>query len=86
MQQIKKIVKEIVIKIIVKELKEIDDIARHYAEMEDDSNEYKYKLFNIINAIDNFLYEYSKKWASDFNWKNLFFSCVYIKLLTTLCK
>ena len=37
--------------------------------MEDDSNEYKYKFFNIINTIDYFLYEYSKKWASDFNWR-----------------
>ena len=54
---------------IVKELKEIDDIVGHYAEMEDDSNEYKYKFFNIINTIDYFLYEYSKKWASDFNWR-----------------
>ena len=25
------------------------------------------KLINIINAIDYFLNEYSKKWASDFN-------------------
>ena len=54
---------------IVKELKEINDIAHHYAEMEDDSNEYKCKLFNIINAIDYFLYEYSKIWVSDFNWR-----------------
>ena len=54
---------------IVKELKEIDDIVHHYAEMEDDYSEYKNKLFDIINAIDYFLYEYSKKWASDFNWR-----------------
>ena len=54
---------------IVKELKEIDDVVHHYAEMEDDYSEYKNKLFDIINAIDYFLYEYSKKWASDFNWR-----------------
>ena len=29
--------------------------------MEDDYNEYKCKLFDIINAVDYFLYEYSKK-------------------------
>ena len=54
---------------IVKELKEIGDIVYHYAEMEDNSNEQKRKLFDIINAIDYFLYEYSKKLASDFNWR-----------------
>ena len=54
---------------IFKELKEIGDIVYHYAEMEDNSNEYKRKLFDIINAIDYFLYEYSKKWVSDFNWR-----------------
>ena len=63
MQQIKKIEK------IVKKLKEIDDIVHHYAEIEDDFSKYKYKLFNIINAIEYFLYEYSKKWASNFNWR-----------------
>ena len=26
------------------------------------------KLIDIANAIDYFLYEYSKKWASDFHW------------------
>ena len=41
---------------IVKELKEIGDTVYHYAEMEDNSNEYKHKLFDIINAIDYFLY------------------------------
>ena len=34
----------------------------------DDYSEYKCKLFDIINAVDYFLYEHSKKWASDFNW------------------
>ena len=63
MQQIKKIEK------IVKKLKEIDDIVHHYAEIEDDFSKYKYKLCNIINAIEYFLYEYSKKWASNFNWR-----------------
>ena len=37
--------------------------------MEDDFSEYKCKLFNIINAIEYFLYEYSKKWVSNFNWR-----------------
>ena len=36
--------------------------------MEDDYTEYKNKLFDIINAIDYFMHEYSKKWVSDFNW------------------
>ena len=36
--------------------------------MEDGYTEYKNKLFNIINAVDYFVHEYSKKWASDFNW------------------
>ena len=35
----------------------------------DENSEYKYKLFNIINSIEYFLYEYSKKMASDFNWR-----------------
>ena len=39
---------------IVKVLKETDDILHHYAEMEDDFSECKYKLFNIINAIECF--------------------------------
>ena len=39
---------------IVEELKEIDDILHHYAEIEDDFSEYKYKLFNIINAFEYF--------------------------------
>ena len=36
--------------------------------MEDDYSEYKYKLFDIINAVGYFLDEYSKKWVNDFNW------------------
>ena len=39
---------------IVKELKEIVDIVHHYANMEDEFHECKYKLFNIINAIEDF--------------------------------
>ena len=38
----------------VKELKGIDDILNHYAEIEDDYSEYKCKLFDIINTIDYF--------------------------------
>ena len=41
-------------------------LVNHYAQWEDDYSEYKYKLFDIINAIAYFLDEYSKKWASDF--------------------
>ena len=46
---------------VVKELKNIGSLVNHYAQWEDDYSEYKYKLFNIINAIDYFLDEYSKK-------------------------
>ena len=46
---------------VVKELKNMSSLVNHYAQWEDDYNEYKYKLFNIINAIDYFLDEYSKK-------------------------
>ena len=46
---------------VVKELKDINSLVNHYAQMEDDYSEYKYKLFDIINAIDYFLDEYSKK-------------------------
>ena len=47
--------------ILVKELKDIYSFVEHYAQMEDYYNECKYKLFDIVNAIDYFLYEYSKK-------------------------
>ena len=53
---------------VVKELKEINSFVNHYAQMADDYSEYKCKSFDIINAVDYFLYEYSKKGASDFNW------------------
>ena len=46
---------------VVKELKDINSFVQHYAQMEDDYNEYKCKLFDIVNAIDYFLDEYSKK-------------------------
>ena len=46
---------------VVKELKEINCSVNHYAQMEDDYSEYKSKLFDIINAVDYFLYEYSRK-------------------------
>ena len=44
---------------VIKELKDINSFVKHYAQMEDDYNEYKCKLFYIINAVDYFLYEYS---------------------------
>ena len=46
---------------VVKELKDINSFVEHYAQMEDDYSEEKCKLFDIINAVDYFLYEYSKK-------------------------
>ena len=46
---------------VVKELKDINSFVQHYVQMEDDYNEYKCKLFDIVNAIDYFLDEYSKK-------------------------
>ena len=42
---------------VVKKLKDINSFVKHYAQMEDDYNEYKCKLFDIINAVDYFLYE-----------------------------
>ena len=52
---------------VVKELKNINSLVKHYSEINENS-EYRSKLFDIVNAIDYFLYEYSKKYASDFNW------------------
>ena len=46
---------------VVKELKNMSRLVNHYAQWEDDYSEYKYKLFDIINAIAYFLDEYSKK-------------------------
>ena len=45
---------------VVKELKDMNSLVNHYAQMEDDFSEYKNKLFAIINDIDYFLDEYSK--------------------------
>ena len=36
---------------VVKELKDINSLVNHYAQMEDDYSECKCKLFDIINAI-----------------------------------
>ena len=46
---------------VVKKLKGMNSLVNHYAQMEDDYCEYKCKLFDIVNAIDYFLYEYAKK-------------------------
>ena len=43
-----------------KELKDINNLVKHYIEM-DENSEYRSKLFDIVNAIAYFLYEYSKK-------------------------
>ena len=45
---------------VVKELKTINILVKHYIEM-DENSEYRSKLFAVVNAIDNFLHEYSKK-------------------------
>ena len=45
---------------VVKELKDINNLVNHYTEM-DENSEYRYKLIDIANAVDYFLYEYSKK-------------------------
>ena len=51
-----------------KELKDINICVKHYIKMNeiDENSECRPKLFDIVNAIEYFLYEYSKKWASDF--------------------
>ena len=41
---------------IVKELKDINIFVNHDIEM-DENSEYRSKLFDIVNAIDYFLYE-----------------------------
>ena len=46
---------------VVKELKDINSFAEHYAQRDDDYTEYKNKLFDIINAVDYFVHEYSKE-------------------------
>ena len=46
---------------VVKELKDTNSFVEHYTQMEDDYTKSKNKLFDIINAADYFVYEYSKK-------------------------
>ena len=41
---------------VVKELKDINSLVNHYAQMEDDYSQYRCKLIDIINAIHYFLY------------------------------
>ena len=53
---------------VVKEIKGINDFVKHEIFIINEDNEYRSKLIGIINAIDYFLYEYSKKSANDFNW------------------
>ena len=45
---------------VVKELKDINNIVEHDIEMHEDSK-YIWKLFDIVNANNYFLYEYSSK-------------------------
>ena len=54
---------------VVKELKDINSFVEHYAQIEDDYTEYKNKLFDIMSAVDYFVYEYSKKWVINVNWE-----------------
>ena len=46
---------------IAKELKEINSLANHYAQWEEDYSEYKNKLLAIINAVGYFVDKYSKQ-------------------------
>ena len=54
---------------VVKELKDANDIINRDIFIMDEDSEYRSKLIDIANSIDYFLYEYSKKQASDFNWR-----------------
>ena len=54
---------------VVKELKDANDIVNRDIFIMDEDSEYRSKLIDIANSIDYFLYEYSKKQASDFNWR-----------------
>ena len=54
---------------VVKELKDTNGIVNRDIFIMDEDSEYRSKLIDIANAIDYFLYEYSKKRASDFNWR-----------------
>ena len=56
---------------VVKELKDTNGIVNRDIFIMDEDSEYRSKLTDIANAIDYFLYEYSKKRASDFNWREV---------------
>ena len=74
---------------VIKELKDINSFVKHYAQMEDDYNEYKCKLFYIINAVDYFLYEYSVFFVWILCMKNEWAILIggnTQKLLNNLCK
>ena len=74
---------------IVQELKDINSFVEHYAQMEDDYNEYENKIFDIINAVDYFVYNALKNGrvilivgnTQKLLRKNIFFSCVCIKCI-----
>ena len=73
-----------------KDEKEIENEEEKENEKEnEDKNEDENKNIDIIKDVDYFVHEYSKKWASDFNWREVvknyealvikkksFFSCV----------
>ena len=46
---------------VVKEIKDINDFVNHEIFIMNEDNERRSKLIGIVNAIDYFLYEYSKK-------------------------
>ena len=45
---------------LVKEVKDINNLVEHDIEMDEDS-EYIFKLLDVVNATNYFLYKYSKK-------------------------
>ena len=56
---------------VVDKMKDMDCFVNHDIE-KNRNNEYSEnisKLIDNVNAIDYFLDEYSKNWASDFNWR-----------------
>ena len=46
---------------VVEELKNISNFVNHDIFIMNEDREYRSKLIDIVNAIDHFLYEYSKK-------------------------
>ena len=54
---------------VVKELKDTNYIVNHGVDIMDEDSEHRSKWIGTVIAIDYFLDEYSKKWASDFNWR-----------------